>query len=103
MAVQSLYADEAKKALTEAIQEMEEMSTTFTKLDSNVSNSINAASGVDMAGQVASVAANVWSEDNVAVFHQLISATRDFNENKVDTMLKNYEGMSQEAVSTYQA
>ena len=66
-------------------------------------SSINAAAGTGMAGQVASVAANVWSEDNVAVFHQLIAATRDFNENKVDPMLRNYEGMGQEAVSTYQA
>ena len=64
---------------------------------------LNANAGTGMAGQVASVAANVWSEDNVAVFHQLIAATRDFNENKVDPMLRNYEGMGQEAVSTYQA
>ena len=103
MAVQSLYIDEAKKALSEAIQEMEEMSSTFSTLNSNVDSSINAAAGTGMAGQVASVAANVWSEDNVAVFHQLIAATRDFNENKVDPMLRKYEGMGQEAVSTYQA
>jgi len=103
MAVQSLYIDEAKKALNEAIEEMEAMLSTFNKLDENVEISINQASGTGMAGQVASVAANVWNEDNVTIFRQLIAATREFNERKVETMLRNYQGLTEDTVNVYKA
>jgi V8-like Glu-specific endopeptidase len=103
MAVQGVYIEEAKKALQDAITEMEEMSSKFTRLNTDVDANINAESGVSMAGQVGSVAANVWSEDNVEVFNQLIAETRDFNENKLNDMLVNYQGYTEDAYSTYKA
>ncbi len=102
MAVQSFYIEESKKALQEAISEMEEMSSKFTDLNNNMDANINAASGTSMAGQVGSVAANVWSEDNVQVFQQLISETRDFNEHKINDMINNFSGYTDEAFTTYQ-
>ena len=102
MAVQAVYIEEARKALQDAISEMEEMSSKFTRLNNDVDANINAASGASMAGQVGSVAANVWSEDNVAVFNQLIEETRDFNEHKLNDMLSNYQGYTDEAFTTYQ-
>ena len=103
MANQAVYIEEAKKALQEAISEMEEMSSKFTDLNNNMDANINAASGTSMAGQVGSVAANVWSEDNVEVFKQLIAETQDFNEHKVNDMINNYAGYTDEAFNTYRA
>ena len=103
MAEQALYAEEAQKALKEAIEELEEMNSTFNTLNTNVDASINAETGKDFSGQVGGVAANVWNEDNVAVFHQLVEATRDFNENKVDPALRNFNTLSQDAESTYKS
>ena len=103
MALQAVYIEEAKKALQDAISEMEEMSSKFTRLNNDVDANINAASGNSMAGQVGSVAANVWSEDNVEVFNQLIAKTREFNESKLNDMLTNYQGYTEEAFTTYQA
>ena len=103
MAIQSFYIDEAKKALNEAITEMEEMSSKFTDLNNNMDANINAASGSSMAGQVGSVAANVWNQDNVEIFNQLIAETRDFNEHKVTDMINNYSGYTDDAFTTYQS
>ncbi len=101
MAVQAVYIEEAKKAINDAISEMEEMSTTFNQLNENVDSNINAVSGTSMAGQVGSVAANVWSEDNVEVFKDLIAETRVFNESKLTDMMNNYQSYTEDAESTY--
>jgi hypothetical protein len=101
MAVQAVYIEEAKKAINDAISEMEEMSSTFNQLNENVDSNINAVSGTSMAGQVGSVAANVWSEDNVEVFKDLIAETRVFNENKLTDMMNNYQSYTEDAESTY--
>lgn len=101
MAVQAVYIEEAKKAINDAISEMEEMSTTFNQLNDNISTNIDAVSGTSMAGQVGSVAANVWSEDNVEVFKDLIAETRVFNETKLTDMMNNYQGYTEDAFTTY--
>ena len=101
MAVQAVYIEEAKKAINDAISEMEEMSSTFNQLNENVDSNINAVSGTSMAGQVGSVAANVWSEDNVEVFKDLIAETRVFNESKLTEMMNNYQSYTEDAESTY--
>ena len=101
MAVQAVYIEEAKKAINDAISEMEEMSSTFNQLNENVDSNINAVSGTSMAGQVGSVAANVWSEDNVEVFKDLIAETRVFNESKLTDMMNNYQSYTEDAESTY--
>lgn len=101
MAVQAVYIEEAKKAINDAISEMEEMSTTFSQLNDNVDSNINAVSGTSLAGQVGSVAANVWSEDNVEVFKDLIAETRVFNETKLTDMMNNYQSYTEDANSTY--
>ena len=80
---------------------MEEMSSTFNQLNENVDSNINAVSGTSMAGQVGSVAANVWSEDNVEVFKDLIAETRVFNESKLTDMMNNYQSYTEDAESTY--
>ena len=101
MAVQAVYIEEAKKAINDAISEMEEMSTTFSQLNDNVDSNINAVSGTSLAGQVGSVAANVWSEDNVEVFKDLIAETRVFNETKLTDMMNNYQSYTEDANTTY--
>ena len=101
MAVQAVYIEESKKAINDAISEMEEMSTTFNQLNDNISTNIDAVSGTSMAGQVGSVAANVWSEDNVEVFKDLIAETRVFNETKLTDMMNNYQGYTEDAFTTY--